>query len=156
MAANFKGSSKACEAACRADKVRRVKGLMAKINEIRRGNAAAVAADEQHDADARKAGGVYRRIFAEIKNGTGSLEASPETYVDGNELHCSVSARTKEVCAMCGGAEAFRFDGFRVERMAPREQRFVPQYPFRSRSEQDMVRRLVRRRLRPLLFGSRV
>jgi hypothetical protein len=124
---------------------------MAKIAEIRRGNAAELAADEARRKDARKAGEEYRRIYSEIKNGTGSLEASPSTYVDSNELHCSVSARTKEVCAMCGGSEAFRFAGFRVERMAPREQRFVPQYPFRSRSDQDMVRRLVRCFLPPPL-----
>lgn len=121
----------------------KVKGLIAKINALRRDNALAVGADEKRGEEARKTGTEYRRIFSEMRNGTGSLEAAPETYLDGNELHCSVSARTKEVCAMCGASKAFRFRGFRVELMAPREQRFVPQYPFRSRSDQDIVRKLV-------------
>ena len=45
---------------------------------------------------------------------------------------------------MCGGTEAFRFRTYHVESMSPREQRFVPQYPFATRQEQDMVRRLLK------------
>jgi len=143
-AAAFQGDVKACEQACTASKVTKVKSLMTQIRALRLQNGAAVEADNARADAAAKEGKAYRRIYSAIKDGTGSLEAPEQTYTDGNQLHCSVSARTKEVCSMCGGGEAFRFRGYRVELMSPREQRFVPQYPFSTRAEQDMVRRLLR------------
>ena len=149
-AANFGGNVAACEAACRAHKVDKVRALMAEISRLRSENSAAVAEDakrakeEEKDSKQTATSALVRRIYSEIKNGTGSLEAPEQTYTDQEELDCSVSARTKEVCSLCGGGTAFRFRGYRVEMMAPREQRFVPQYPFGSRMEQNMVRRVLK------------
>ena len=152
-ARNFGGDPQACVAACKADKVARVRALMRRIAAMREANAGAVArgarAAKDKDTDKKREGGAGARHadsrqYSAVKASTGSLEAPAETFTDSEELHCSVSTRTREVCSMCGGRMARRFRGFRVERMSPREQRFVPQYPFATRALQAAVRRLLK------------
>ena len=152
-ARNFGGDPQACVAACKADKVARVRALMRRIAAMREANAGAVArgarAAKDKDTDKKREGGAgarhaASRQYSAVKASTGSLEAPAETFTDSEELHCSVSTRTREVCSMCGGRMARRFRGFRVERMSPREQRFVPQYPFATRALQAAVRRLLK------------
>lgn len=131
-------NKKACES-CRAEKTKKVKAVLEKVNKLRRENAAVVKEDKKQS----KATGEQRR-YTEPFNSTGTLSAPANTYLDLNELNCGVSKHTRSVCAMCGGGVAYRVRGYRLEVMAPREQRFVPSYPFAAVEELRRVRSVLK------------
>ena len=124
-----------CEATCRAHKIGEAKAALAKINAQRSENAAAVKADRERRASDRR---------YESGTSSGTLDSPPTAFMDVNELHCSVSARTRAVCSLCGGGRAYRARGYHLEVMSPREQRYVPSYPFSTTEEQAAVRSVIK------------
>ncbi|EKX50666.1 hypothetical protein GUITHDRAFT_135282 [Guillardia theta CCMP2712] len=120
------GKLQDCITACEGDKKQRVEKLLSEIDRVRAKNAEAV---ENRPSS-----------YSKPISSTSSLEAPASTYYDENELHCSVSERTRVTCNLCHGSSAFRFRGYRVELAFPNEQRFVPSYPFSSPADQKQLR----------------
>ena len=125
-------------ASCRGRKIERARELIARMNQVREENAQAIVDDRNKTLNP----GPPR--YSNPTSAVGTLEGSPNTYEDLNELDCSISTRTREVCGMCGGERAYRFKGYRVEVMSPREQRFVAVYPFSTRRQQEDARKLLK------------